>query len=482
MSGFPAPSSSKRRSGITNYLSGYSRSSRPPPLNTELADEETYKKVIKRNGSLVAALAELEKRKEALIEANERLQHENEALKTQVMVVEDTARELSGKLDAQTEELKKIQTQEYQKTRGVLRESHEAISSQFREIFRQCSDWAKDYFKIKMADFDIRKFPDFKKELEEVSWGSSDWGSKVHFKASHLVQAVLGNMICKRIFSSPFRGTPPEFYQQFQDMYEIKYSIDRAEAQRWRASSLRTFYSCKRWPLSGQYSHPLQAYKDQHAMDILRDIQAVLRPIIAVHYPNLADQEAQVQKEGLFSIVKCAKALSEKMGQQSSELQILSKSWFSNKDRLFTPDDGRMENRYGGEDYDSQTDLRVDLILSPGFLKYGNDNAENLDVWNVWTPAIVEIHDPARLLPPPPPRPPTASARTPPTFASGGPEELPGGRQQQVAALPGTVTKQEHNEDEEYVDEEYEDEEYEDEEYEDVQAVTDAPLLGAQWY
>ena len=121
------------------------------------------------------------------------------------------------------EELKQFQTQEYEKTKGVARESHEAISSQFREIFRQCSDWAKDYFNIKIVDFDISKFPGFRKELEEVSWGNSDWGSKKLFKASHLVQAVLGNMICRRIFSSPFSGTPPDFHQQFEDLYRMKY-------------------------------------------------------------------------------------------------------------------------------------------------------------------------------------------------------------------------------------------------------------------
>jgi len=173
--------------------------------------------------------ANLAKENAKLDEANERLLRDKADLETQATVLKNTITKIRDELeeserirDAQTEELRKFQTQEYEKTKSAARESHEAISSQFREIFRQCSDWARDYFNIKIAEFDISKFPEFRKELEEVSWDNSDWGSKELFKASHLVQAVLGNMICRQIFLSPFSGTPPNFYRQFQDMYQIK--------------------------------------------------------------------------------------------------------------------------------------------------------------------------------------------------------------------------------------------------------------------
>ncbi|CUS11600.1 unnamed protein product [Tuber aestivum] len=460
----PAPD--KPRGVMASFIPGFGRDNAQLQQNTKPADEARYRWPIQRNTALDAALAGLEKERENLSEANERLQHDNEGLRIKVKTLENIARELNGRLDSQTEELKNIQAQEYQKSKGVPRESHEAISSQFREIFRQCADWARDYFKIKMADFDVRGFPEFERELEEVSWSSSDWGNKVHFKASHLVQAVLGNMICEKILASPFYGTPQDFQELFQNLYKIKNRSDRAEAQRWRASSLQAYYSCKRWPLSGEYSPSLQAYKNNNATEILRHIEKVLRPIITAYYPNLSDQETQVQTERLFSIIKDAKTLGEKMGKQASELRVLSKSWFSKRDRLFTPDDDRMENRYGGEDYDSQDNLRVDLILSPGFLKHGNDNAENLDDWDVWTPAIVEIHDPARLLPPPPPRPPTAPTRTPMTFVSGALGELPGGKQQQAAVMSNTASEQERDEDEES---------------EDKQAFTNARLADFMW-
>ena len=90
----------------------------------------------------------------------------------------------------------------------------------------------------------------------------------------------------------------------------------------------------------------------------------------------------------------------------------------------------------------------MDLVHSPGFLKYGNDNAENLDDWSVWTPAIVERHDPARPFPSSPSRLPTAPARTPPSFSSRDSEELPGEMQKKEVASLNTTTEQEHHEDE----------------------------------
>lgn len=157
-----------------------------------------------------------------------------------------------------------------------------------------------------------------------------------------------------------------------------------------------------------------------------------------------------MHSERLRVIVKYAIELGEKMSKQSSELYMFSKPWFDHNDRLFIPNDPRVKSRLGDEDYDPQDRLRVDLILSPGFLKYGNDNAENLDVWSVWTPAIVEIHDPARQLPPPPSRLPTAPARTPPAFSPRDSEELPREMQKKVAASPSTTTEQECHEDEEF--------------------------------
>ena len=203
----------------------------PLQLNDRADDKNTFENAIKYDGNSDAKRAKLAKENIELDEANERLLRDKAALEIQATALKDKITKFRDELEeserirnAQMEELKQFQTQEYEKTRGVARESHEVISSQFREIFRQCADWARDYFNIKIVDFDIRRFPEFKRELEEVSWDSSDWGSKELFKASHLVQAVLGNMICRQIFSSPFSGTPPNFHRQFQDMYKMKYS------------------------------------------------------------------------------------------------------------------------------------------------------------------------------------------------------------------------------------------------------------------
>ena len=127
---------------------------------------------------------------------------------------------------------------------------------------------------------------------------------------------------------------------------------------------------------------------------------------------------------------------------------MLSKSWLSNNSRLLIPNDPRVKSRLGDEDYNPEDHLRVDLVLSPGFLKYGNDNAENLDDWSVWTPAIVETHGPARRSPPS--RPPTACARAPPASSSRDSEEFSGEVQKKKVASLSTTTEQEHHEDEEF--------------------------------
>jgi len=136
------------------------------------------------------------------------------------------------------------------------------------------------------------------------------------------------------------------------------------------------------------------------------------------------------------------------MSEQSSELQIFCKSWFNNND--FILNDPRVKSRLGDEDYDPQDLLRVDLVFSPGLLKYGNDNAENLDDWSVWTPAIVETHDPARPSPPSPLRPPTEPVRIPQASSSRDSEEWPGEMQKKEVASLSKTTEQEYHEDEEF--------------------------------
>ncbi|RPB00763.1 hypothetical protein L873DRAFT_1678963 [Choiromyces venosus 120613-1] len=423
-------------------------------LNSREVNEVSYEHAIEKNAILAAERSGLVKEKTKLLKDMELLLHEKTNLETQVTALRNTNQNLYDELceserlrNAQTEELKQFQTQEYERTRSVVRESHEAISSQFQEMSQKCSNWARDYFKIKMIHFDVKKFPEFEEQLKLVSWDKSNWDSKALFNASHLVQAVLGNMVYDFMFSSPFCGTEGRFHDQFQDMYKIKCYNDKAEAQRWRASSLQTYYSCKRWPLDSQLSRPIEYYKAVYVNHVSEEIEKVLKPITDFYYPGLSDKELNSRREGLLSIVKYAKALSEKMSKQSSELQVLAKPWFNQNNRCFNPNDDRMKSRLGDDDYSSQDDLKVDLILFPGFLKYGNDNAENLDVWNVWTPAIVEIDRP---LPPITSRPPIVPVRTPPKPSLRDCGELPEERQKQEAELLDKTTEQEHSEDEEF--------------------------------
>ena len=133
-----------------------------------------------------------------------------------VQIIEKFKRTITN-LRGQVEQMK---AREYERGKRFPHPPHEHISYEFQHIYYLGSDWAKNFFTIQIRDFDISRFPAFGEQLKEVSWDNSDWGGMQHFNASHLVQAVLGNMICQGIFLSPFSGTPPAFRRAYQPMYD----------------------------------------------------------------------------------------------------------------------------------------------------------------------------------------------------------------------------------------------------------------------
>ena len=93
-------------------------------------------------------------------------------------------------------------------------------------------------------------------------------------------------------------------------------------------------------------------------------------------------------------IIGNAMQLAAKISQQASKLVITDREWFQENGRQLVSSDDRVTDRLGDEDDDNPgADLMVDLILTPGFLKYGNDNAEYLDQYSVWMPANVDVRD-----------------------------------------------------------------------------------------
>jgi hypothetical protein len=58
----------------------------------------------------------------------------------------------------------------------------------------------------------------------------------------------------------------------------------------------------------------------------------------------------------------------------------------------------RMELRSIDEGSDSKMEGEIAIVLRPGLLKWGRDNAENWNSWSVWTRARVEVFERRRLI------------------------------------------------------------------------------------
>ena len=119
-------------------------------------------------------------------------------------------------------DLREVQEREYAAAKLQDIESHEVVSAQFENLFRRCESWARRYFKLGVKDFRIEEFPLFAYELELVSWSDTNWKDKKYFKLSHLVQAVLGNILARKIFECPFAGCSRDFRREFRGLYEAK--------------------------------------------------------------------------------------------------------------------------------------------------------------------------------------------------------------------------------------------------------------------
>lgn len=118
------------------------------------------------------------------------------------------------------DELKRLQEQDFRARKKDQSEPHDVVSRQFLDVFRMSTDWARDYFKINIKSFHLDEHELFKEHLEKVLWGDSGWAGKSRFNVSHLVQAVVAEVLARRILLLPFGACPPSFKHDFGQLYE----------------------------------------------------------------------------------------------------------------------------------------------------------------------------------------------------------------------------------------------------------------------
>lgn len=119
------------------------------------------------------------------------------------------------------------------------------------------------------------------------------------------------------------------------------------------------------------------------------EIEEVVGPIARKHFPDRGDHEKRLQR--LLEFVEAAGDLAVVLSRQAAKLEIMDKSWFERSP--FVCNDDRMKGRFAEEDEESEDGFQVDIVLRPGFLKYGNDQGESLEKYAVWIPAMLDLSE-----------------------------------------------------------------------------------------
>lgn len=169
---------------------------------------------------------------------------------------------------------------------------------------------------------------------------------------------------------------------------------NKSQAQKWLATALATYWQCGEWASFGSTvpPEPISRYREQYYEEIAKEIDLMISPIARKHFPNRNDHDERFRRSMRF--IEAAGNLAIILGKQAAELKIMDKSWFEGSGRGFVCDDERMKGRFAEEDEDAGEGFRVDIVLRPGFLKYGNDDGENLEKYAVWIPAMLDLGEP----------------------------------------------------------------------------------------
>lgn len=119
------------------------------------------------------------------------------------------------------QELKQLQHEDFNNARNKNEgQSHHVVSAKFLDMFRMSTDWARDYFKIPFSAFRIEEHELFAKNLERVLCAGCEWPKKKKMNVSHLVQAVVAEILARRILLSQFVGCPTSAQHVLGQIYD----------------------------------------------------------------------------------------------------------------------------------------------------------------------------------------------------------------------------------------------------------------------
>lgn len=118
------------------------------------------------------------------------------------------------------DELKRMQQEDFNARNNDEGQSHYVVSAQFVDVFRLSTDWARDYFKIPFSAFRIDEHELFMKNLDGVLCGGCHWPKKKKMNVSHLVQAIVAELLARRILLPQFSGCSESTRHEFGQIYD----------------------------------------------------------------------------------------------------------------------------------------------------------------------------------------------------------------------------------------------------------------------
>lgn len=125
--------------------------------------------------------------------------------------------------------------------------------------------------------------------------------------------------------------------------------------------------------------------------EVADEIEEIVGSIARKHFPDRGDSEERFQRS--MGFIEAAGNLGILLNRQAAKLEIMDKSWFERPEAVFVCNDERMKGRFAEEYEESEEGFQVDIILRPGFLKYGNDEGKNLEKYAVWIPAMLDLSE-----------------------------------------------------------------------------------------
>lgn len=120
------------------------------------------------------------------------------------------------------QEMKQLQHKDFNARDKDEGQSHHAVSAQFLDTFQSSTDWARDYFKVPFSAFRIDEHKLFAENLDRVLCGRCRWANKKKMNVSHLVQAVVAEILARRIILAQFAGCPQSAKHVLGQIYDAK--------------------------------------------------------------------------------------------------------------------------------------------------------------------------------------------------------------------------------------------------------------------